>query len=55
MVGANAYGNALSGIGSAYGRNPVSFSSLYGNSNPYQTNPYVNNPTAQGIDQSGMY
>jgi len=31
MVGANAYGSALSGIGSAYGKNPVSFSSLYGN------------------------
>jgi hypothetical protein len=30
MVGANAFGNALSGIGSAYGKSPVSFSSLYG-------------------------
>ena len=30
MVGASAYGSALSGIGNAYGRNPVSFSSLYG-------------------------
>jgi hypothetical protein len=30
MAGASAYGSALSGIGSAYGRSPVSFSSLYG-------------------------
>jgi len=30
MVGANAWNSALSGIGTAYGRNPVSFSSLYG-------------------------
>lgn len=32
MTGANAWGSALSGIGSAYGRNPVSFNSLYGGS-----------------------
>jgi len=30
MAGASAYGSALSGIGAAYGRNPVSFGSLYG-------------------------
>jgi hypothetical protein len=34
MAAASAYGSALSGIGSAYGRNPVSFGSLYGGSNP---------------------
>jgi len=55
MVGANAMASGLTGALSSYGRSPVSFNSLYGNSNPYQTNPYVNNPTAQGIDQSGMY
>lgn len=55
MVGSNAMTSGLTGALTAYGRSPVSFNSLYGNSNPYQTNPYVNNPTAQGIDQSGMY
>jgi len=55
MVGSNAMTSGLTGALTAYGKSPVSFNSLYGNSNPYQTNPYVNNPTAQGIDQSGMY
>jgi hypothetical protein len=55
MIGSNAMTSGLTGALTAYGRSPVSFNSLYGNSNPYQTNPYVNNPTAQGIDQSGMY
>jgi len=54
VAGANAYGGALSNLGNAgmmYGlmRNPGA------GSNPYATNPYVNNPTAMGIDQSGMY
>lgn len=30
MAGANAWNSALTGIGTAYGRSPVSFSSLYG-------------------------
>jgi hypothetical protein len=33
MVGANAWNSALTGIGTAYGKNPVSFSSLYGGNN----------------------
>jgi hypothetical protein len=42
MVGANAYSSALSGIGSAYGRSPVSFSSLYGGRGGYSGAGQVN-------------
>jgi Sec-independent protein translocase protein TatA len=34
MAGANAWNSALTGIGTAYGRSPVSFSSLYGSNSP---------------------
>ena len=55
MVGSNALASGLTGALSAYGKNPVNWGNLYGSSNPYQTNPYMNNSVAQGIDQSGMY
>lgn len=34
MAGANAWNSALTGIGTAYGRSPVSFKSLYGDGSP---------------------
>jgi hypothetical protein len=42
MVGANARASALSSIGSAYGRSPVSFSSLYGGGGGYSGAGQVN-------------
>lgn len=49
MIGANALASGLTGALSTYGKNPINLGNIY------QTNPYMNNSVAQGIDQSGMY
>jgi hypothetical protein len=49
MVGSNALASGLTGALSTYGKNSINLGNLY------QTNPYMNNSVAQGIDQSGMY
>tara|TARA_R110000868_G_scaffold390242_1_gene659833 strand:+ start:401 stop:1165 length:765 start_codon:yes stop_codon:yes gene_type:complete len=48
MIGANAYGNAFSSIGSAYGKNPVDFRKIFNYGNTGVNGGAAGNPLAIG-------